>query len=226
VPLTRLVGRMRPDAGFTLIELMVALAIGLIVMLSVYALIDVGSKTSDRVTDRTDASQRGRIGMEQMVRSLRAQTCYGAIGPVIAASDDSVTFYADNGGAAPDRRQLEYTPSDGAITERVWRGVGVPPNVTWPDPPIVRNITIGLERLPGVSFFRYYGWTTAGAVRPTVLLGPAPLPAADLPDVVRIEVNFRAASSRQPASDGATFTSGVVSRTADPSNPARGSQCT
>jgi prepilin-type N-terminal cleavage/methylation domain-containing protein len=221
----RLLDEARAEDGFTLIELMVALVIGLIVMFAVYALIDVSSKTSDRVTDRTDASQRGRIGMEQMVRSLRTQTCYGAIGPVIAASDDSVTFYADNGGAAPDRRQLEFA-SNGSATERVWQGVGVPPNVTWPGQPTVRNITTGLERLPGVSYFRYYAWTTAGAVRPTLLLGPTPLPAADLPDVVRIEVNFRAASSRQPASDGATFTSGVVSRTADPSNPARGSQCT
>jgi prepilin-type N-terminal cleavage/methylation domain-containing protein len=225
VSVTRLLDRARPQDGLTLIELMVALTIGLIVVFSVFALIDVGAKTNDRVNDRTDASQRGRIGMEQMIRSLRAQTCFGAIGPVIAASGDSVTFYADNGGAAPDRRQLTVA-SNGSVTERIWRGAGLPPNVTWPAQPTVRNITTGLERLPGVPYFRYYAWTTAGAVRPTVLLGPAPLPAADLPDVVRIEVNFRAASSRPPAKDGATFTSAVVSRTADPSNPARGSQCT
>jgi Tfp pilus assembly protein PilW len=64
--------------GFTLAELVVAMALGMIVLLAAFTVIDRAFTTNKAVSDREDALQRGRIALEQMTRQIRSMTCAGA----------------------------------------------------------------------------------------------------------------------------------------------------
>jgi prepilin-type N-terminal cleavage/methylation domain-containing protein len=69
--------RFSAERGFTLIELVVGMAIGMIVLLAAFNVIDRAFINNKAVTDREDALQRGRITLEQMTRQIRSMTCAG-----------------------------------------------------------------------------------------------------------------------------------------------------
>ena len=56
--------RLRSQDGFSLIELLVAMVIGMFTLLAAFALIDTTTTRSMQVTGRTDASQRGRLALD------------------------------------------------------------------------------------------------------------------------------------------------------------------
>ena len=75
---------LRSQAGFTLIELMVAVAIGTIVVLGGFAVLDASVSGSHEVFDRTDSAQRGRLAMDGVMATLHSQTCPSKTEPPIA----------------------------------------------------------------------------------------------------------------------------------------------
>ena len=61
------------DSGQTLVELMIATVIGLIVIFAAFLMLQTSMTQGARITSREDASQRGRLAMEQITRELRSQ---------------------------------------------------------------------------------------------------------------------------------------------------------
>jgi prepilin-type N-terminal cleavage/methylation domain-containing protein len=195
--------RARED-GFTLIELLVAMTIGVIVLLSAFNLIDRALPASKRITDRVDASQRGRVTMENMLRELRASVCLqtGAdanqnpvfTSPYSSADGNQVTFFSDLTNAAavttgafrPTKRQLSY--SSGAITESITQGTGTIPNITW-DPATTKTRTLITDIAPigATPIFSYFAYDINKALQQ---LGN-PVAAIDVPRIVRIDIAFR-----------------------------------
>jgi prepilin-type N-terminal cleavage/methylation domain-containing protein len=81
------------EAGFTLVEMLVALAVGLIVFAAVLQLAVVGAHKQRDVADRADQLDRARVGEEGLVRDLRhART-------VTVTNTQSLTFTAQDGTA-------------------------------------------------------------------------------------------------------------------------------
>src|SRR5919201_4947091 len=104
------------SGGFTLVEVVVAMSIGIIVLLAAFAVTDRSWQASKRVSDREDALQRGRIALELMTRELHSMTCAGQNAPVTLAKDDQVAFYAymgdpTTGSTNPVRHVLAYSSS-------------------------------------------------------------------------------------------------------------------
>ena len=121
--------RLRSQAGFTLPELLVAMSIGLMTLLAVFAVLDISVKQSNAVAGRVNATQRARIAMDTITRQLRSQVCYNATTPaIVSATDDAVKFHVDlSDGAQPiEQREIVFNPTTRTITERTWAGVGSP----------------------------------------------------------------------------------------------------
>jgi prepilin-type N-terminal cleavage/methylation domain-containing protein len=81
--------RVRDESGFSLVELVVALAIGTVVLLAAFMLVDASTPLAQRTNDRVDAFQRGRLALDIVGAELRSQVCMpGAIPPIMPTVSD------------------------------------------------------------------------------------------------------------------------------------------
>ena len=70
------------ERGFTLVELVVALAAGMVVLLALFSVLDVSLRHSTAVQDRVQANQIGRIAMTKMVDEMHSACLAPSFTPV------------------------------------------------------------------------------------------------------------------------------------------------
>ena len=75
--------RMRGQEGFTLVELLTAMAISLVVAAGALTLVDIAAPQSDRELQRQVAVGEGRAGLERMVREIRNADLVNATSPTL-----------------------------------------------------------------------------------------------------------------------------------------------
>jgi prepilin-type N-terminal cleavage/methylation domain-containing protein len=224
------VKRLRAQAGFTIVELMVAMAIGTMTVLAVYGVLDTSITQTGRIAGRVNATQRGRIAMDIITRQLRSQVCYSATVPaLVSGTDTAVKFHVDltDGSKPIEQHEIAYDATARTLTERVWPGTGSP--LSFPTLTSTRQITDNVvpRPAPDAPIFRYYAYNTATPPRPATLL-PTPLSATDLARVAKIEIGF---VTLPPGARTLTFPSAstlqneVYVRVADPNDPAPTPTC-
>jgi prepilin-type N-terminal cleavage/methylation domain-containing protein len=203
--------RLRTDqAGLTLVEMLVSMTLGLIVLTAIMALVQTSQRVTTTNTERSDATQKGRIAMDQMIQGLRSQVCLkaDATAPqttLTAGSDTSVTFFANiatpdaaNSGlpSAFNPKLITFTYNNGTITQSTSDTVVVSGAYTFPAVNRVKQVLTGAAQAkdttvtPAVTapVFRFYGYLTDGSIDPTPLA--TPLAAADLPKVAKIDIDY------------------------------------
>ncbi len=221
----------RRDQGFTLVELMIGMGIGLIVIAGGMTILDSTLRISRTTQSRVDTAQRGRIAMETVTRALRSQVCLSATAPALTtATATNVVFYANLGAvdSNPERHEISLTGGD--VIMRRFVGTGTPPSMTFPGTPTsTRTLLENVGTFGGTPFLRYYAWQNGNPVLPTTLL-PAPLSTANLAKPVKIAVSFRAFPGRDFRTSGTSggytdFQNAVFVRAADPVDTTNGPRC-
>jgi type II secretory pathway pseudopilin PulG len=234
--------RLRDEqSGFTLVELVVSSAIGMVVLLALFGLVDVTQTGSSRVTQRVDASQRGRTAMEQMTQALRSVVCAKAPadaspGVIAVGEDQQVQVYTAIQGVTPGQaapnalepelREYRFDPAGDRLVETAWKGAGTLPNLTFPDEPRRRSVLTHVAAPSGGAVFSYFAFGDDGRIDPTPLA--TPLSDADRPRVARIGVRFVSRPSDGSAERAvqAPFDDVVSIRLPiDPSTPGAGPSC-
>jgi hypothetical protein len=217
--------------GFTLVELLVASAVGMMIVLAALAILDLGIKQAGKVVDRSDSVQRARVAMYTIATQLRSQVCLDqSTPPIAAASPYSVSFYTftSAGKVTPELHTISLNANAQSIVEQDW--TGNPPNPNNP-PARTKTLLTSVTAPPGTNapIFTYYGFLQAadGSVTWDRAL-PSTLGAADLGNVARVAISFTALASPRgttpaPASaPSTTLTEDVLSRMADPNDPSNG----
>jgi type II secretory pathway pseudopilin PulG len=206
----------REESGFTIIEMLVSCALGLIVLGTLGGLVSTAQQTASRTSQRADAAQRGRLAMEQLVQGLRSQVCLqtdasSAQTTIVAGTDTSVTFFAGvdspntaaTGGLpkafAPQKRTYTFSSSGtGSITLATYDGTFDGASGLWTFPGTAsRNRTIidtvAARAQTGTStpapVFSYYAYKADGTLDEDNPL-PTPLAETDLPRVAQIAIAF------------------------------------
>jgi type II secretory pathway pseudopilin PulG len=197
--------RLRDDqAGLTLVEMLVSMTLGLIVLTGLMALVQTAQRSMTNSTERADATQRGRLAIEQIVQGLRSQVCLkkDAASPqttIYSATPTSVSFFANIG--APDAAnaglpkdfapQLRtYTFAGGTITEETSDGVPAAGGTyTFPTVTRTRQLVTNAAQAGSIPVFNYYGYKTDGSID-DLPLNATPFSVADLPKVAKIDVDF------------------------------------
>ena len=220
--------RLTAEGGFTLIELMVACAVGMIVILAATNLIDSSGRASSSVLDRVDATQRGRVAMEQVTQRLRSQVCpVDGVTPVLYGDANQVTFYADLSNRAdglfqPEVRRLRFNASEKKLYEDIWQYQTTPPTATSAGSPTLpayaatlqtanpttsptstRMILDNVRPVTSQPIFKYYAFDNAVSPPAADRLLTAPLTPADRDLVVRVGVAFDAQPVRNPGGKAA-----------------------
>jgi prepilin-type N-terminal cleavage/methylation domain-containing protein len=207
------VNGLRREQGFTLVELLVVLLIGGIVIAGAASLTQVVLRQSSRVISGTDATQRGRLVMDQITRELRSQVCLDLGQPsarpaLEAANRNSVTFYTDmsDGSRPPVRRQLSYDAANRQIVEREFAPTSALGAVrtdfaaTPRTRVLLDNVTAPAN---GTDFFTFKKYTGTGRYDTDTanVSGVTALSAADLAAVARITISMdvRPANARNGA---------------------------
>jgi prepilin-type N-terminal cleavage/methylation domain-containing protein len=230
--------RASDERGMTLIEMLVAMSVGMIVLLAAFMLLDRSFSASGQIADREDALQRGRQAMELMTRQLRSQVCIGTANvPMVQGLDNSVTFYGSlsESSQSVTKRTLTFDGTGaGSITQSVITGV---PNPAYPlmsftgtaaTSTLLTDVQQAQDGSPAVNrpVFKYYRYKAGPPTGDLEQLG-TPLSAGDLGQVALIKVTFRAFAARPIADDGdsTVLENDVFIRISDPTEVQEGPQC-
>jgi prepilin-type N-terminal cleavage/methylation domain-containing protein len=223
--------------GFTLVELLTAISIGMIVLMAAFMVLDRTISASSQIADRSEALQRGRQAMTIITRELRSAVCVGNTVPIIAGSDTSVTFYADltDGTSVANpikQRQLSWSSTTNTITETVTPSAGTYPALTFTgtatSTPLLTNVQQILDPPSNTprAIFRFYGYQTGTTNGTLVQLG-TPLSSTDLGRVALVKVGFRSFAARPISNDknSTVLEDDVYTRTAVPTELQGAPEC-
>jgi prepilin-type N-terminal cleavage/methylation domain-containing protein len=186
----------RSQAGFSLIELLVAMIIGMATILAAFTLIDTTTTHSARVTARTDASQRGRIALDAMTRQLRSQVCVNGVAPILAATPNQITFTTDlTGTGASDLRTLTFDSTTRRLTQTVTLSNGLPePGRLFTGATTATTLLADVVADTAQSVFTYWA-DKPGTGGSQLLPLAATVPITDLKRIARIDIAFVARPS-------------------------------
>ena len=216
--------RLSDQRGFTLVELLVAITIGMVILMATLMVFDRTISASGQIADRSEALQRGRQAMELITRQLRSQVCVGTTTPIVAGSDLSVTFYADLTDGTPanpiKKRTLSYDTTKDTIFESVAPSTGVYPDLSFgtaTTTPLLTNVDQILNGSTLQPIFTYWGYET-GKTDGTLVPLSAPLSTDSVKRVAVIKIGFRAFAMRPISkdSDSTVLQDQVYTRTAVP----------
>jgi prepilin-type N-terminal cleavage/methylation domain-containing protein len=233
--------RLADERGFSLMELIWAMVLGLIILLAAFTVIDKSFLTNKQVSDREDALQRGRIALEQITRQLRSQVCIQtspATLPISSGSDTSITFYTylgDPTGATvangqrdattdqpfPEQHTISYVAANGSVPSKITESDS---KVTSFNPLTVAsayktNVLATNVYLPSGKLFQYYAGSASGGVSTTPLT--TPLSASDASSVVDVAVAYKVLPTGVTATNSpqaTTFQDDVFWRSVSPEN--------
>jgi Tfp pilus assembly protein PilW len=222
------------ERGFSLMELVVAMALGMIVLLAAFTVIDRSFIGNKAVTDREDGLQRGRVALELMTRQIRSMTCAGQYTPVVKGTDNEVDFYAymgdptAGGSTNPELHKLVYDPTAKTISETYYPVTSVltsPPTVSTTASRATRTLLTNVVPVSGTPIFTYYTYdptATQGTGSFVALTaGSAGLSTVDQAKVVKVAISFLTRPTGINISDphSTTFQDDVFWRAVDPESP-------
>jgi len=170
------------EQGYTLIELVIGMAIGLVVSLAAFGLIEFVTADVSRITERTHVSQLGRTTLENVILKLHSSCVAVGIAPIRATSSaTSLRFISENGEGASlssvKLRELLYSSAEGTLVEKTWPSTGgIPPKYTFNEGAkpatklLLTNVSQTVVEKEGkketVPMFRYYRYYNAEDAHP------------------------------------------------------------
>lgn len=176
----------------TLVELMVGIFGGMMVITFAYVMLMGALTKQTGITDRVEATQRGREGMERITRDIRSQQCLDTSTSAVQwAGDYGMQFYssvasARNNSQKIEKRRIEWIPitgnggflDNGAVVgdvyETVWRSDDSAPPYTFPASPTRKAVIADDVQLDATTpqLFRYFGYEAGPVGRPSAIAYP------------------------------------------------------
>jgi hypothetical protein len=205
----RLRARLAAEGGFTLVELLVSASTGTIVMLALFGMVDAAMPAGQRVQDRVESTQRGRVALEKISRDLRSAVCVPVTGsparlPLVSVGDNQITFYsfrptpaqvaANPPGFTPSVVQLVYDAAAKTLTRKAWGpftpGPAPPdPTTATPDSTEVVLNNLGAKgEATNPSSSAFFGFYAADAMTSVATAG---ITATQLASIARVRLSFR-----------------------------------
>lgn len=209
----------REDGGYTLIELLIATAIGLIVTTSAFMLLEFTTNDVSRITTRVHVTQAGRVALERLMMKLHSTCVAPLINPIVTGSSSTTLRFISESGSEPSLatvrlREVVYTPaagkSEGTLVEKSWLSTGGnPPEYTFNEKatPTTRALLTGVrqtEAIPVFQYYRYYQESDPGAILGELNPNPmtSPLKIKEAEAVTKVTVSFTLAPEGK---ESATF---------------------
>jgi Tfp pilus assembly protein FimT len=214
--------RLAGERGFTLIEMLVSIALGIVVLAALAMLLDSSGRASTRLADKAETVQRLRIGVDRIARVLRTQVCADSdTPPIVSGTADSITFYSDTNTTSdfsPKTVQITFDSAAGTVVQKTWNSTAA--NVTSTTPDRTRSLLDKASRIGNTPFLSYYSWVdlaNAVAVPLSPSLDSDSLPDNSIAKIVRVDVALQASPTggNPDVARKATMTTSIYTRNAD-----------
>jgi len=212
------------EGGFTLVELVVAMAIGIVVGLGAFGLLDFTSADVSRITERVHSTQEGRVVMERLMLELHSACVAPEVTPILEGSGESKLRFISAGGTEANLPNVEvhevlYTAGtkgkSGTLIEKTWPAATVngsdPPRYSFNESEPGSTVTLLSDvrtssvegkagTLPMFRYYRYYrsgdSSPVYGQLYPTALSGTL---ASEAKNVAKVTVAFTVAPNGKVA---------------------------
>jgi len=216
-------GTARSEHGFTLVETLMAMVLGVIVTGALFAILEVSLHQSARISDRAQATQMGRTTMTKMVDELHTACIAPRFTPVQEKSGESTLIFRGGVGreavlAKGYQHELVFTAAKGGtpgtLVDKTYQSNGGEwPNFTFPSSP-TSTVKIGeyiyptpkalkpTENEPVFKYFAYSTTTTSESGKPISTLKEVGFKTAG--------ETLTAAQAKTVAAVQITYTAGAV----------------
>ncbi len=197
------------DDGFSLIELLVTIVVGGVVLSAALLFFLSVLSSSAKVTDRSDAASRARLGVDRATTLLQAQVCNGTgtdatVVPIQQATATSVRFTANLGNATapPVGYELKFDNVNHVLTEDRYVFTASPDASgyrSWPavtdSSTVVENVYPESGTSPVFTYYAISDTTTGAQSAPLAFDATGSLTNALKATVMRVDINLRVLST-------------------------------
>jgi Tfp pilus assembly protein PilW len=198
----------RSERGTTLVELLVAMAAGIVVMAALATLILTMIHGTARVSARVDATQRARIAVTRIIEQLHSACIAPKAAPVLEKSTGTNLRFIHAVGSqgsqvAPIPTKTEIKYSSGTLTQYDYTGTGTYPATTYAATPTTTILATKVTPIPPSSSIFTYAGSSSGAVT-EIVPGAEGLSSTQAIGVIEVRVALNAsplASASSPVVD-------------------------
>jgi prepilin-type N-terminal cleavage/methylation domain-containing protein len=172
-------GQLREQHGFTLVELVVAMAAGLIVATSLFTILDVSLRSTTRTFSRIDATQRARNAIDRIGNEMHSACVANTVIPVIGGTGGSgptvLSFWSQYGNGValtPVKHVVTFDATNHKLTDDTYAVTGgsSPDWTTALTPTSSETVLTNVDQSGSTPVFKYYSSSVTGQVLQT----PAP----------------------------------------------------
>jgi Tfp pilus assembly protein PilW len=159
------------EGGFTLVELLVATAAGIVVLFALTSIMIVTLHQTQRTFTRIDATRQARTALAVVENELHSACTAGApLGqsdpPVLPGSDDNnlsfLSFYGTAATPTPVWHQLSFSSTAGTLTDTSYPVTGTGPAWTKGTTSSAQTTLLSnVAAQAGTPVFQYYAYTLA-----------------------------------------------------------------
>jgi hypothetical protein len=152
------------EAGFTLVELLVAMLVGIVVLFALSEIMIVSLHQTQRVFSRVDATRQARTAVAYIENELHSACIDGNLAPPIQPGSDgnNLIFTSYIGTAAnptPIWHQLTFSATAGTLTDTSFNVTGASPN--WNQGTqigVPRTVLSNVSQQSSLPVFQYYAY--------------------------------------------------------------------
>jgi len=221
---------LRSESGFTLIELMVSLVIGIIVSTATLAIVITSVHLSSTYNDRVDANQQGRVAMQKITQALNS-SCVASVAPILSASDaNDVWFYSllgDSPTIQPNEVEISYTGGSLVMNTYAYASGTAPSSWTFSSTPAKLVLVQNAAQVGSTPIFQYFGYGSSGVLSTTPYTLSTTLGTTNAATTAEVTITFQANPSDNWTATGrpASFNDSVVLRLSPASSSATNLPC-
>jgi len=158
---------LRCEGGFGLVEMIVAMALGIFVLSAVITTLDVTTSQATRTFAMVDATQRARPILSSIENELDSACLTSGVTPIQAGStSNSLIFLSAYGNAAqptPTEHDFSFSSSSGTLTDSQYAVTGgSAPDWTFSSSPTVTDTLLTAVAQSGTTpVFQYFAYQEA-----------------------------------------------------------------
>src|SRR5581483_4296771 len=152
------------ERGFTLVELVLAIAIGLIVSFLLFTILDVTWRGTSRSVTMIDATASARVTLAKLDDELQSACLTSGVTPIQPGSTGSTLLFLSAYGKAvqptPIEHQISYSASTNSLTDSLYAVTGgAAPDWTFSGTPYATNVLLSNVKQAGnTPVFQYFAY--------------------------------------------------------------------
>ena len=180
------------ERGFTLVELLVGIAAGMVVASALFTILDVTLHQTTRTFSRVDATQRARTALDAIENEMHSACVQNKVVPIIEGSSaSSVSFWSQYGNGVtltPVKHKISFNANDHTLKDDTYPVIGgtSPDWLASSTASQTDTLLTNVDQSGSTPVFQYFSTDNSGQVPQTAL----PLSNDDVQDTTEVRMTL------------------------------------